>query len=206
MPDRFVFIPGAAGRASFWDPVIDSLRGHLPTLSPHAVDWPGVGGNPSDRDVASYAALTDLVEAMIERIGPVVLVAQSAGGAVALDLALRRPDLITHLALCATSLGLDVEALGAVDWRPPPDTEPDPERPAWVYERLADRTAELHQIGQPTLLVWAERDRLSPGAVGRHLATNIADAELVVHDSDDHWIAQTEATDVARRLAALAAR
>ena len=196
---RVVLIPGAGGRGDFWDPVIIELR-RLGAYDCRTIDWPGVGGNPPDPSVESYDDLTAMVRRTIEEGGgPVALVAQSAGGAGAADLALTHPNLVSHLGLVATSVGIDVEALGATDWRPTA-AEPLAGRPEWVYERRPDRTEELGGLSQPTLLVWAEHDTISPGAVGRHLHRHIPGSTLVTYDSDDHWIARLEAADVARHL------
>ena len=193
-------MPGAAGRGAFWQPLMDELE-PLGTYDCETVDWPGVGGNAPDPDVTSYADLSALLERRVEHgTNPAVLIAQSAGGAVAIDVALRRPELVSHLVLTATSLGIDVEALGASDWRPTPTAAPDPHRPAWVHERLPDRSAELHGLAQPTLLVWADRDAISPLPVGRHLAHLIPGSDLLHFDSDDHWVVTAEAVTVARRI------
>jgi pimeloyl-ACP methyl ester carboxylesterase len=49
--------------------------------------------------------------------GPSVVVAQSMGVYIALQLALRYPHLVTHLVIVAATGGIDVAAFGATDWR-----------------------------------------------------------------------------------------
>ena len=121
---RMVFLPGMSGHGSFWQPVVDRLPGHECRL----VDWPGLGGHPPDDDVESY---DDLVDRALgdDDDEPMVLVAQSMGGYVALQAALRSPERVSHLVLAATSGGLDPRAFGATDWRPG-SRVPTPMRPS----------------------------------------------------------------------------
>ena len=107
-----LFLPGAAGAARFWDPVV--LR--LPTSwQVQAIHLPGLGGVPAQPDVASY---DDLVGHAARTItAPTTIVAQSMGSFIALELALRFPRLVRHLVLVAATGGIDVASLGGADWR-----------------------------------------------------------------------------------------
>ena len=86
MTHRIVFLPGASGEGSFWQPVATLLRDHESTM----LDWPGFGPVPPDAGVTSYDDLASMVIDRLER--PSVLVAQSMGGVVATMAAARRPD------------------------------------------------------------------------------------------------------------------
>jgi pimeloyl-ACP methyl ester carboxylesterase len=175
-----LFLPGISGDPAFWDPV----RAQLPQAHRGAaVGWPGAGEQPSDPDVRSYADLPGLAGGT-----PVDLVAQSMGGWVAAALAAARPDLVRRLVLVGTSGGLDVAALGGADWRPQyreayPDAQP------WVHARPADLTAALAGLGAPVLLIWGDRDTISPPAVGERLASLIPQATLRVLPGGTHDVA-----------------
>lgn len=69
-----------------------------------AVDWPGQGASAADRAPASAAHYADLLEALIPQLfaggEPPMVLGNSIGGAAALVLAARRPDLVRALVLC----------------------------------------------------------------------------------------------------------
>ncbi len=106
-----VLLPGAAGTASFWEPIIERLPApwHV-----HAIDLPGLGSVPALPDVRSYDDLVDYVARAIT--APTAVVAQSMGAYVALQLTLRYPRLVTHLVLVAATGGIDVARHGASEW------------------------------------------------------------------------------------------
>lgn len=184
-----VFLPGIGGDASFWDPIRDRLA----ELSTRALDWPW-------HAVSGWDALVGRVVAEIDRPGAVI--GQSIGGYVAARVALAAPELVTHLVLAVTSAGLDLTT--AADWRPATRTA-HPNLPAWAFEPPPDLTPALATITVPTLLVWADRDPISPLAVGHRLAELLPRSALVTYPSDDHWVVREFAADVARRIADLVA-
>jgi pimeloyl-ACP methyl ester carboxylesterase/GNAT superfamily N-acetyltransferase len=186
-----------SGLGSFWDPVRERL-GDWATV---AVDWPGLGGLPADPGVNGYDDLVDLVVGRLT--GPSVLVGQSMGGYVAALATLRAPELVSHLVLAVTSAGVDMAALGAADWRPG-SRQTHPNAPEWVFAPQPDLSDQLPGITAPTLLLWADRDPISPIAVGRRLGQLLPHSHLVVYPSDDHWVVREQAGDVARRIDQLA--
>ena len=95
-PRRLVFLPGAGGDPSFWQPVADLLRERA---KPVLLGWPGHAGLPLDSSIAGIGDLAELV--LREMTSPCALVAQSMGGVVAMIAALRRPALVSHLVLVA---------------------------------------------------------------------------------------------------------
>ena len=191
------FIPGAAGQGSFWRPVAERLP---PTWQTLLVDLPGLGTIPVRSGVSSYHDLADLVAASIPT--PTVLVAQSMGGFIALEVVLQYPQLVTHLVLVALSGGVDMAVHRAVDWRADyavsfPSAQP------WARERVPDLSHRLHEIAVPVLLVWAARDPLSPLSVAKTLETKIRGASLLTFDTDDHWVAPAHAEETAAAIVSM---
>lgn len=175
---RVVYLPGMSGSGQFWQPVAD----RLPADWDHTLlDWPGLGDVPASAAVSSFDDLTRIVSNSLTE--PSALVAQSMGGVVATQVALHAPQAVTHLVLCATSGGIDMT--GAVDWRP--DYQAIwPNAPHWALQPPPDRTAELRRLRQPTLLLWARDDPISPTAIGRKLASVIPNATFQVIPTSNH--------------------
>lgn len=190
-PSRLYFLPGASGRTQFWRPVADRLS--LPAEHVHA-SWPGFGGVASDPGVHGLADLAERIAAGLDR--PSALIAQSMGGVVAILAALRKPELVTHLVLTATSGGMDLGVLGAEDWRPAFRAEL-PNLPDWFTGYHEDLTPKLSSLGMPVLLLWGDADPISPVTVGERLASLLPRAELQVVAGGDHDLACTHAVQVA---------
>src|SRR5476649_724560 len=110
---KVLFLPGAGGSPDFWKPVGSRLPAEW---SKHYFGWPGLGRQPHDPAIKGIDDLVRLVAA--EMNGPVDLVAQSMGGAIAARLALAQPALVRRLVLTVTSAGVNMASLGAADWRP----------------------------------------------------------------------------------------
>jgi pimeloyl-ACP methyl ester carboxylesterase len=177
-----VLLPGAAGSAAFWTPVVE----HLPRdWHVKAIDLPGLGSVPAHRDVRGYDDLAGYVARLIE--APSAIVAQSMGVYVALRVALRHPDLVTHLVLVAATGGIDMMACGAVEWRAD-YAATYPEAQSWARDHVPDLSADLPALSIPALLIWPTSDALSPLAVARRLAAGIRSTSLMTFPSDDHWI------------------
>ncbi|NML15943.1 alpha/beta fold hydrolase [Azohydromonas caseinilytica] len=191
MPSKLLFLPGATGNTALWQPV-SGLLTH-PARKIH-LGWPGFGPTPPDSAVRSFDDLVTRVVAQIDE--PTALIAQSMGGVIALRTALEKPDLVTHLVLSVTSGGLDVNSLGAEDWRPS-FLKNNPNLPRWFAEHHEDLSARLPDIRIPTLLLWGGADPISPVAVGQRLSALLPKAELHVFSGGDHDLANTFAADVA---------
>ena len=72
----------------------------LEKLKPHQPVFPGFDGTPTDPNIKSRKALAQWVATKIEKIGsPCDVIGCSFGGAVALWLAIQRPELVDHLVL-----------------------------------------------------------------------------------------------------------
>ncbi len=190
-PSTLYFLPGALGRTAFWRPMAGLLTHPAPQVH---VAWPGFGGAPPD---ASIRGLDDLASRLLERIDrPSALVAQSMGGVVALLASLRKPELITHLVLSATSGGLPMAPLGAQDWRPAIRAA-HPGLPDWFATYQADLTSSLPKLRIPTLLLWGDADPVSPLAAGERLASLLPRAELHVFPHGGHDVGSAFARQLA---------
>ena len=72
----------------------------LEKLKPHQPVFPGFDGTPIDPNIKSRKALAQWVATKIEKLGsPCDVIGCSFGGAVALWLAIQRPELVDHLVL-----------------------------------------------------------------------------------------------------------
>lgn len=191
-PEKILFLPGASGNSQFWHPVAEALE---TPIAAHHMGWPGFGNTPPNSNVSSLHHLALLALAEIDR--PTVLVAQSMGGVVAVQIALERPELITHLVLTVTSGGMNLSDLGAEDWRTEFETH-NPNLPRWFLDDHTDLSARLHELRMPVLLLWGGADPLSPVRVGQRLAQLIPNARLEVFPEAGHDLGCTHARAVAR--------
>ncbi|HET6952542.1 MAG TPA: alpha/beta fold hydrolase [Acidimicrobiales bacterium] len=191
---RVVSLPGMSGAGSYWRPVAD----RLPAQWEHVfLDWPGLGAVPPSAQVRSLDDLVGLVLATLTV--PSAVVAQSMGGVIATRAALDAPEAISHLVLTATSGGVDVAALGAVDWRGD-YRERWPSAPAWAFEPPADLSGRLATLRLPTLLIWGTRDRISPPAIGEHLVGLLPNSRFALVDTAEHMFAPVHAEEVALEI------
>lgn len=108
-----VLVHGLGGSALNWTDLMDVLsraesqRPGTAGLACEALDLPGFGFSPAPRTGDySLAARADAVIALIEHRGnwPVHLVGNSMGGAIAIRIAARRPDLVRTLTLISPAL------------------------------------------------------------------------------------------------------
>ncbi len=181
MNRRLLFLPGAGADPEFWRPLADRLPA---TWEKVYFGWPGLGAQPASPIVNCQADLVSLVEAEIGN-GPVDLLAQSMGGAIALQIALKHPQKVRRLVLAVTSGGVDMSGVGAADWR---SNYPQafPQAANWIMEPWPDLTDQIGQITQPTLLLWGDRDPISPIGIGERLAKLLPNAVLKVIPQGDH--------------------
>jgi pimeloyl-ACP methyl ester carboxylesterase len=189
-----IFLPGALGAAEFWHPVGDLLPEEWRKVY---VAWPGLGAQAPDESIRDFDDLVRLVEVHLTEES--ALVAQSMGGIVAIRVALRNAARVRRLVLVATSGGLDVASFGGADWRPGYRAD-HPTAATWITEDRPDHTEEIPLITAPTLLLWGDRDPISPIAVGEHLAALLPNAILRVIAGGTHSLASDHAHDVATQI------
>ena len=179
-PLPLVLFPGAGGRVEFLRPIGERLARRRTCI---LCEYPGLGGVEANPELHTLADLQRHVLASLpERFD---LVTMSMGGVLALRIALEQPERIRKLVLMATSGGVDVAALGGIDWR---DTfrRVQPNVPSWFVEDRTDVTGELGRIEQPTLLIYGDADLIAPPEVGQLLQRNLKNARLEVLTDATH--------------------
>ncbi len=193
---HLLFLPGITGDGAFWRPVAERLpAGSVNNF----VSYPGLGRQPPSADVNGPDDL--LARAAQALTQPSAVVAQSMGGVLAIQLAARHPELVTHLVLVATSGGFDVRHHGATDWRPA-FLQSFPGTPAWALAPPPDLTGELARLRMPVLLIWGDEDPISPVAAGEYLASQLPNATLQVLPGGTHSLALEQPERVAALIAA----
>jgi pimeloyl-ACP methyl ester carboxylesterase len=189
---KALFLPGAGGRRSFWEPLAQLLD---PRIEPVVIAWPGFGDEPRNDSITSLQGLVDYVLSRMDE--PCDLIAQSMGGVVALTLALHYPELVRRLVLTGTSGGIDVSRFGGEDWRGEAlamQVNGRERMPSWFVDDRTDLTSEIPTIAAPALLIWGEDDRISPPTAGEYLASLLPNARFeVVPGEHDHPHAHPEA-------------
>ena len=191
---RRIFLPGASGSRSFWRPVAGLLSTDAEDVF---IGYPGFDGLAHQPGVESMIDLVDLVAAQVDR--PVDLLAQSAGGVLATQVALRMPHLVKHLVLVATSGGTDISRFRPDDWRTS-YVEELPEHPRWFVDDRTDVSDLLGDLPIPTLLIYGDDDGICPPDVGKHLRELLPQSELVVIETNDHMFARGLADQVAPHI------
>ncbi|HUE28936.1 MAG TPA: alpha/beta fold hydrolase [Solirubrobacteraceae bacterium] len=191
---RIAFFPGAAGSPAFWAPVAERLPDRWEKT---LLGWPGAGEQPHDPGVRSFEDLVRRAAGLLDEQTDIV--AQSMGCVVAIGLALRHPERVRRLVLVAASGGIDVGALGGVEWRDEYVTAY-PQAGRWLSTERPDYTAELARLAAPTLLVSGDADLLSPPAVGQRLRELIPGSSVRVLRGGTHWMATERPDEVARLI------
>ncbi len=191
VPSKLIFLPGAGGGPEFWRPASNLLEFKAQRC---LIGWPGFGPTPADDAIRGVEDLVEMVVSELDQ--PAALIAQSMGGVVAIKAALRKPRLLTHLILVATSGGMKISDLGAEDWRPIL-LKAQPELPQWFVNYSEDLTEKLSLVTAGTLLLWGDSDPISPIAVGHRLQQHLPKASLRIIEGGEH--------DLANRLAGVVA-
>ena len=181
---KTLFLPGAGGSADFWKPVAAHAG-----LEGVFFSWPGLGDEPLKPGIESVDDLVAMVAS--EMTEPVMIVAQSMGGFIAIKLALRFPELVKGLVLAVTSGGVPVADLGGSDWRADYFSA-FPQAARWIADPVPDLSAQISSIRVPTLLLWGDEDQISPVAVGERLLALLPNAQLHVFPGASHDLAQTQ--------------
>ncbi|MFC9439941.1 alpha/beta fold hydrolase [Nocardia sp. NPDC057030] len=151
---------GVTGHGKRWE---DLAVNHLPEVRIIAPDLRGHGRSSTLPPWTFEAVVDDLIELLTaETTEPVTVVGHSFGGACALHLARRRPDLVRQLVLLDPALGLAPDLVGEVA-----DSllaEPDYES---VARARADKLGSAWAEVAPEILAAELAEHLVPTAHGR---------------------------------------
>jgi pimeloyl-ACP methyl ester carboxylesterase len=189
-----LLLHGLAASWRWWTPILDYLTPHHRVL---AIDLPGFGLTRARRRFSLKSAgqfVCQVMEALaLERAD---LIGHSLGGRISMDVAAHCPERVRRLVLVSAvglswrkpypMVGLDLLLEG---WRNAPKfpdlVREDARRVNFLelclatYEVLSDDfQAELHRIAAPTLVLWGDRDLLTPPRHGEILTSAIPSAEL----------------------------
>ncbi len=192
-PEQVIYLPGIRGEVAFWEPVATRVTG-VPSST--RLRYPWASGSGPIAEASGFDDLADAVAAHMDK--PTALVAQSLGGIVAVLAASRRPELVTHLVLVATSGGVRTDDLGVFDWLNP-FFEAYPHVPRWVGAPL-DLSGQLRQLTMPALLLWGDADPISPLSIGERLLTLLPSSRLEVMAGGEHDLAVRHAEAVAEAI------
>jgi pimeloyl-ACP methyl ester carboxylesterase len=214
-----LLVHGIPGSARVWDGVRAELEGDFEVIAP---DLLGFGENAAEPDpdglwagsqARALAAMLD--DRGVERAA---VVGHDFGGPVVLELCALRPQLVTHLVLCATNTFPDVPIpmpIRAVTWpvvgdvaarvllsapalrmMAPSELVTDVQSARTVFvtalreleERYAPVERALRSVPCPSLVVWAGRDRFFEIEQGRRTADALPNGRLVVYDDCGHYV------------------
>ena len=209
-----VLIHGAGGRLMNWPPQLRRLDGR----SIYALDLPGHGSSGGS-GLSTIEAYRDSVLAFADALSlcSFAAVGHSMGGAIALSLALHRPERISRLILLGTAAalpvaprlldGLTVDYASTVNWLMPllfaekTDVRLRDEyrqqllsiAPGLVLNDFLacnafDVRDRLSIIRVPTLFICGDTDKMTPAARSKTLYNQLPDAELHVINEAGHMV------------------
>jgi pimeloyl-ACP methyl ester carboxylesterase len=212
-----VFLPGLGASAAT---VLPTARLLDCPRDLHLVDLPGLGGSDKPQTALDVDDLADIVVSWLRVLGdgPVALVGHSLGSQVAIDLAVRRPDLVERLALvsptvdpAADTLAKQLARLALDGLREPPSLitllARDYLRAGLGSVLDIGRAAvrdqverKLPRLGTPTLVVRGGRDPLVPAAWADEVCRLVPHARLVVVPQATHAVPYSAPAELARAL------
>ena len=215
-----VFIHGAGGSHRLFGYQMQAFRD---LEACYFVDLPGHGSSPPPPSIPSIATYSDAVIDFLAGLAtPATLVGHSMGGAVVLQAALSRPDLVDHLVLLSTGcqlpvpetalLGLESDYSATLDKilqhsfskTVDPDlfakacngirkTDPAIVRADFQACNAFNICDRLHEVTCPTLIICGDNDRLTPLVYSEQLHTSIANSRLNVVPGGSHMLMLEEA-------------
>lgn len=217
-----VFLPGLGASAATVVPtarLLDSAR------DLYLVDLPGLGRSDKPPAALDVEGLADVVIEWLHVLenGPVALVGHSLGSQVAVDLAVRRSDLVERVALVSPTVDAEARSVPKQMARLALDAVREP--PSLLRLLTGDylqaglgslldvgRAAvrdqverKLPQLRAPTLVVRGGRDPLVPARWAAEICRLVPDAELVVIPRATHAVPYSAPIELAGALQAFLA-
>lgn len=207
---NLVFIHGTGDDHRTWQGQRQFFAGSHAVLD---VDLPGRGSRVEEQPLDSHDDNARDVLARMDEVGMLqaILIGHSAGGAVAMLIALQRPDQVLGLVLVATGARLEVSPAVLAAARRRAEGHPSvmaPSTPAPRMSRLAtltmqappravyadllanhrfDAVSRVPAITAPTLVISCSDDRLVPQPLAESLAASIPGAQLVILPECGHY-------------------
>src|SRR5262245_21061435 len=198
-----VLVPGLGVSSSYFVPLLRALAGQADAIAP---DLPGFGRTPGPRQALGISKLADALAGFVEELGlkRPLLLGNSLGCQVVVDLAVRRPELAGALALVgptvdpaaprfppqATRLVLDGlrEHPLAVPGMVADYLRVGPRRILATARAALDDpiAAKLTLVTQPTVVVHGSRDPLSPLRWCEHATQLLPEGTLVTIQGAAH--------------------
>ncbi|MGE0825675.1 MAG: alpha/beta fold hydrolase [Candidatus Binatia bacterium] len=212
-----LYLHGAGSNGHFAHKLLDILSAKH---SPLSFDYPGHGRSSGTESLKSVTAYSDFAYAFWKKLGirPAVLIGHSMGGAIAMDLALRHPDMVDSLVLTCTAPKFNIPDDRLAIWEQvmkgragqpftkdscSPATPMNIVQEGWgeqiktdprvryfdlVACREVDLTAKLGDIRKPTLVLAGQDDTATPVAQSEQLRDGIPGAKLTVIPQAGHWL------------------
>jgi pimeloyl-ACP methyl ester carboxylesterase len=211
----FLFVHAAGSNAGMWRRQLDGVA---PRHSAVALDFPGHGRSSGVEGLPTIEAYAEFLVDFVRAVGlrRCILVGRSMGGAVALVLAARRPELVEGLVVVCSSARFTLDEAGLATLRDvvrgrlpqqfttetfSPATGPELMREAWIEQvktdprvrhadllacQAFDGRALLGGLRVPTLVVAGADDRVTPPEQARELARGVPGARLEVVPEAGH--------------------
>ncbi len=211
---KIVFIHGLGGSQSTWQVVLgDLVEGYRVT----AIDLPGHGASdksdPASTDYSIEALTAAVAEAIgLLKAGPAIVVGHSLGGAVAMQLAIDNPDIVTGVVLInSAGLGTEIstELLNLMAGEPGHETARGLLELFYEDRRLVvDRGVAEMALTQIAVGAWPAQQAVANAAFGngfqklgvRHRHDDIKKPVLVVWGARDRVIPVSHAMDALSSL------
>ena len=196
MPPNLVMIHGANGSAATLGPLSGLLARDANLLVP---DWPGHGGRelPATLDIPLIAR--DVLARMDEQgMRQAAFFGYSMGGMVALYLARHFPARVQGLALLATKVVFDANAVSHLQHLSDPERirRVDPTRPETLRQRHAPQSWEA--VLAQNRAMFAETGQMPP--LTGHDLPRISTPALVISGLQDQLVGPDETREIARLL------
>ncbi|MBW3633570.1 MAG: alpha/beta hydrolase [Chloroflexi bacterium] len=197
-----ILLHGLSGSGRWWSRNVPAFAANFRT---YTVDLPGFGQSRRARWSRLDGTADRLADWITAKGLPRAHIAgHSLGGAVAARLASRHPDCVDRLVLVDAAIQpegtrrrvrpMDIAPTlrgGSVGFTPMLVRDLVRSHPrsfvtATVDALQTDWALHLTRITAPTLVVWGERDAITPLALGRGIAETITDAQLIVLPNAGH--------------------
>jgi 2-hydroxy-6-oxonona-2,4-dienedioate hydrolase len=174
-----VLVHGFAVSSRYMLPTAERLAGRFPVFAP---DLPGYGLSEETRRVLDVPRLTDVLASWLDRrgISRAVVVGNSFGCQLVADLAIRRPDLVSHAVMIGPTADASARTMVQHIWRLARDLLHEPLElwfvqgidylrfgPRWQWKTalfmLGDRIEDkLPLLRMPVLVLRGEHDPIAP--------------------------------------------